>query len=135
MLQTSAVYTVAPTVTITKVPDTNTLTCTDGSVTLTAHGADSYLWNDGSATSSIVVNTGANYSVVGTINGCSANSVSTTLSTNASTLTIDSSTKTNPSGCNIHDGSISITGSTTNGTVEYSLNNIDRQANGSFSGL
>lgn len=50
----SAVYTITPAVTISKAPNTNTLTCTDASVTLTASGAQSYLWNNGATGASIV---------------------------------------------------------------------------------
>ena len=47
-----------PTVTISKVPNTSTLTCTDGSVVLTANGASSYVWSNGATTSSITVSAG-----------------------------------------------------------------------------
>jgi len=57
-IQTSAVYTITPTVTITKTPNTSALTCTDASVTLTASGASSYVWSNGATTASINVSTG-----------------------------------------------------------------------------
>lgn len=57
----------APTVTIT--PDGPTALCPGESVTLTAGGADSYLWNDQQTSASISVSVPGTYSVTGT-NGC-----------------------------------------------------------------
>jgi len=56
-----------PTVTITG----PTTICQNSSVTLSASGADSYLWNTTNVTSSILVTEAGTYSVVGTLlNGC-----------------------------------------------------------------
>lgn len=57
VVQTSAVYTITPGLTITKVPNTNALTCSVPSVSLTASGASSYVWSNGETTASITVNT------------------------------------------------------------------------------
>lgn len=62
----------SPTVTIS--PNTSQTFCIGGSVTLTANGASSYLWNTGATTTSINVTTTGNYSVTGTSGGCSVTS-------------------------------------------------------------
>jgi hypothetical protein len=134
-IQTSAVYTITPTVTITKTPNTNSLTCTDASVTLTANGASGYVWSNGATTASINVSTGGAYTVTGTYNGCNAVAATETISTIASTVTITTGTKIDPNGCNLTNGSISVTATTSNGTVQYSLDNTNRQANGNFTNL
>ncbi|HRH67023.1 MAG TPA: T9SS type A sorting domain-containing protein, partial [Bacteroidia bacterium] len=54
--------------------------CSGGSVTLSSTAAASYLWSNGQTTQSILVNTSGNYSVRTTTNGCSQNSVATTVS-------------------------------------------------------
>lgn len=60
----------------------NTTFCEGGSTTLTATGGASYLWNDGTTTSSISVANGGAYSVTVTdANGCS-NMASTTVTVN-----------------------------------------------------
>lgn len=48
--------------------------CQNESITITASGADSYLWSTGSTSSSITVSPGTstNYTVTGTTNGCSS---------------------------------------------------------------
>ena len=48
------------------------LSCGTGTVTLTANGANSYQWSNGSVGNSITVSTAGNYSVIGTSNGCSS---------------------------------------------------------------
>jgi len=49
--------------------------CEGGSVSLTASGADTYLWNNGATSASISVSKGGVYSVVGSnISGCSSTS-------------------------------------------------------------
>ena len=56
-IQTSAVYTITPALTITKSPNTNGLTCGVASVNLTASGASSYVWSNGATTAGITANT------------------------------------------------------------------------------
>lgn len=51
--------------------------CPGGSVILTASGADSYSWSNGATGSSITVSQTGVYSVTGTSNSCSSNTVST----------------------------------------------------------
>ena len=48
-------FAIAAEVTITKTPNVSTLTCTEPTVTLTATGADSYVWSNGATTASIEV--------------------------------------------------------------------------------
>ena len=57
------------------------------------------------------------------------------MSTSQSIITVTSSTKQDPSGCNIADGEIHVVATTTNGTVQYSLTGTTRQDNGDFTGL
>ncbi|TDO25890.1 beta strand repeat-containing protein, partial [Sediminibacterium goheungense] len=57
--------------------------CAGGSVTLTATGGASYLWSNGSTTSSITVSAAGTYSVVATsAEGCSSASVSSSVTVN-----------------------------------------------------
>ena len=63
----------SPTVVIT--PSGPTSFCAGGSVTLTASGADTYLWSTGATSASIAVNSGASYSVTGT-NPCGTDNAS-----------------------------------------------------------
>jgi len=52
--------------------------CQGGSVTLTASGADSYVWSNGATTASITVTTAGSYTVTGSsAAGCSATSTAT----------------------------------------------------------
>ncbi len=63
----------------------NTTFCQGGSVTLTSSGGSFYSWSDGETTSSIIVTSSGNYSVVVTdVNGCSASSSSTSIIVNPS---------------------------------------------------
>ena len=57
----------------------NNLLCTGQTVTLTASGADTYLWNNGSTTNPLVITAGGNYSVTGT-NGCGNDNDAITIS-------------------------------------------------------
>lgn len=63
-------------------PSGPTTFCQGGSVTLTATGGSSYLWNTGATTSSISVSTSGNYSVTVTNSGCSAVSSPVTVTVN-----------------------------------------------------
>ncbi len=62
--------------------------CEGGSTTLTAYGADSYLWNTGEKTNSITVSQPGNYFVVGNRNGCS-NTASITVKSQTVNLKIE----------------------------------------------
>ena len=78
----SIAVTAEPTPTITI--NGNTSFCQGGSTTLTASGADTYTWNNGTATPSVTVNTFGVYSVTGTTaTGCTGSaSVTVTVSPN-----------------------------------------------------
>jgi hypothetical protein len=58
-------------ITVTDIPTGETLTCAQPSITLTASGADSYAWNNGSNNAEITVTNPGTYTVTGTANGCS----------------------------------------------------------------
>ena len=61
-----------------------TVACAGETITLTASGADAYLWSNGETTASVTVADTINtLSVVGTTNGCSSTSVSSSLTWNA----------------------------------------------------
>jgi hypothetical protein len=93
--------------------------CAGESVTLTASGADTYLWNTGDTTQSIIVSpmSTISYSVVGTdLNGSDNESITITVN---SLPVISSGTTSNPSGCGNADGSLQISGSGT-GTITWS---------------
>ncbi|NND94912.1 MAG: T9SS type A sorting domain-containing protein, partial [Flavobacteriales bacterium] len=67
-------------------PDGPTTFCETESVTLSSSAEDSYLWNTGAATQSILVTTSGSYSVtVTTADGCSATSASTSVTVNPNT--------------------------------------------------
>ena len=81
----STSVTVYPLPTVTITPSGNTTFCQGGSVTLTSSGGSFYSWSDGETTSSIIVTSSGNYSVVVTdVNGCSASSSSTSIIVNPS---------------------------------------------------
>jgi subtilase family serine protease len=82
---TSAVehITVFPIPTVTISASGPTTFCEAGSVTLTASGADSYVWSNAATTPSIVVVASGTYSVTGTnANGCTATSDAVTVVVN-----------------------------------------------------
>ena len=56
--------------------------CSGNTVTLTSQGIGSYLWSNGATSNSITVSQSGNYSLTITANGCSANSVITTINVN-----------------------------------------------------
>ena len=70
--------------------------CEGGSVNLTSSTANSYDWNTGATTASILVNTSGDYAVTITdANGCSATSATTTVTVNANptaTISADGAT-------------------------------------------
>ena len=91
--------------------------CAGGSVTLTASGAVNYVWNNGSTSPSITVNSSDVYSVVGTsIDGCSSVSNGITVVVNA--LPTPSISSTGSTAC--LGTTISLTA---NGGATYSWSN------------
>jgi hypothetical protein len=70
-----------PVATIT--PGSSTTFCAGSSVSLTASAGSSYLWSNGATARSIFVNSGGNYSVTVTSNGCSTTSAPVTVTVNA----------------------------------------------------
>jgi gliding motility-associated-like protein len=98
-----------------------TLFCQGGSVTLTASGATSYVWSDGSITPSITTSIPGNYFVVGTNNnGCESTSATTTVT--VSTIpTVSAITGAN-NVC--ESSSVQLTSATANGIWTSSNNFI-----------
>ena len=98
-----------------------TLFCQGGSVTLTASGATSYVWSDGSITPSITTSLPGNYFVIGTNNnGCQSTSATTTVS--VSTIpTVSAITGAN-NVC--ESSSVQLTNATANGIWTSSNNFI-----------
>lgn len=95
-----------PTVTISSNATGNTI-CNGNSITITASGATSYLWSDGSTSPSITVSPTSNtsYTVNGTTNGCSSGA--TIPVTVKPTPTITGTPTVTPSNCGTNTGSIS----------------------------
>jgi chitinase len=104
-----------PTVSI---QSSNLVICAGESVTLTASGADTYLWNTGDTNQSINVTpmSTVSYSVIGTdLNGSDNESI--TITVNALPV-ISPGTISNPSSCGNSDGSLEISGTGT-GTITW----------------
>lgn len=101
--------------------NSNTL-CAGQTVTLNATGANTYTWNNGSTTSSIVVspNSNTSYSVVGAISGCTNIAISSISVTPLPTITVNSSTI-----CSGGSATLSANGSTTytwsTGSTNFSI--------------
>jgi gliding motility-associated-like protein len=103
-----------------------TLFCQGGSVTLTATGAASYLWNTGDFTSSITVNAAGSYFVVGTsAAGCETTSATTVVTTS----TIPAVAAITGANNVCEGGSINLTSSTINGTWTSANNFIATVSN------
>lgn len=108
---------VKPTPVIALSTGTNTTICAGESVTITASGANSYLWSTGQTSQSITVSPSSttNYTVTGTTNGCDGSEQVTVNVNQLPTLS------TNPSAtdaaCGISDGSL--TGGVVNGTSPF----------------
>lgn len=94
-----------PTVAITSSPQTNVLTCSTTSLTLTATGGQAYSWSNGSTnignSATLLVTTPGTYTVTVTgANGCTATSSSTiTQDLTAPTVTISNSAGANILNC------------------------------------
>jgi gliding motility-associated-like protein len=103
-----------------------TLFCQGGSVTLTATGAASYLWNTGDFTSSITVNAAGSYFVVGTsAAGCETTSATTVVTTS----TIPAVAAITGANNVCEGGTINLTSSTINGTWTSANNFIATVSN------
>jgi gliding motility-associated-like protein len=103
-----------------------TLFCQGGSVTLTATGAASYLWNTGDFTSSITVSTAGSYFVVGTsAAGCETTSATTVITTS----TIPAVAAITGANNVCEGGTINLTSSTINGTWTSTNNFIATVSN------
>ncbi len=68
--------------------------CSGNSITLTANGASSYLWNTGANSNTIAVSpsSNSNYTVIGTSSSCSNSAVSSIVVNISPTVTVNSST-------------------------------------------
>jgi gliding motility-associated-like protein len=98
-----------------------TLFCQGGSVTLTASGATSYVWSDGSITPSITTSIPGNYFVVGTNNnGCESTSATTAVT--VSTIPAVSAITGANNVC--ESSSVQLTSATANGIWTSSNNFI-----------
>jgi hypothetical protein len=81
--------------------------CQGGDVTLTATGANTYLWSTGATTASITVSAGGTYTVTGTVAaGCVAAPVATTVTVNPTPTA-----PTAPPAANCGPGSVTLTAS------------------------
>ena len=98
-------------------PNPSAILCTGSSLTLTASGANNYVWSNGSTGSTITVNSAGVYSVTGTNNsGCSNTSPNTTVViSNNSPPTPIISTNGNTTLC--QGGSITLTSSSSTGNL------------------
>ena len=87
----------------------NTAICAGDSITLTANGADAYMWSDGSTSSSITVSpdSSMSVSVQGFSNGCSSAVVSETIVVNQTPMLTLSG---NTSVCQGQDVTLTVTG-------------------------
>ena len=122
----------------------NSTICSGNSATLTASGANSYLWSNGATGSSIVVNPTANtsYTVTGTDgNGCTNTAIQTvsvnalptvTVSTNTNAICVGSSTTITAAGATTYSWSNGSTGASinVNPTTNTSYTVIGTAANG-----
>ena len=97
--------------------------CSGQLATLTANGGTTYLWNDGSTSSSIAVAPLSTtvYSVTGSTNGCSSSATTTVTVNNSPTIVVNS-----PSICNGQQATLLAQGGTTylwsNGATTNSIN-------------
>lgn len=89
--------------------------CPGSTLTLTASGADSYLWNTGATTASITVTQPGGYSAVGTIaaTGCSANTGTTFIG--AASVPVASIAASGPTAL-CPGSSVTLTSASTSGT-------------------
>lgn len=116
--------------------------CQGNSVTLTASGATSYLWNNGATTVSIVVTQAGSYSVIGTnVNNCTATSTATSVSVNPLptvaiipsgplTVCVGGSVTLNASGASTYLWSNNATTTSINVTSAGSYSVVGTNANG-----
>ncbi|MBP7821635.1 MAG: gliding motility-associated C-terminal domain-containing protein [Saprospiraceae bacterium] len=70
----------------------NTQICSGENTTLLATGGGSYLWSDATTLNSLSVNSGGNYTVTVTNNGCSSTAIAQVIETSLPTVTIAGST-------------------------------------------
>lgn len=91
----------------------STSVCPGTSVTLTASGASTYVWNNGSTTNPLIttINNNSVFKVVGTTNGCSSDSVSITI--NAKTKPTVSVNSSNIQICPGESATFNASGATT----------------------
>lgn len=145
----TAIATITVNITPTITVNSSTI-CSGNSATLTANSASSYLWNDGSTSSQLIVNPIGNttYSVTGTTNGCTNTAVSnvsvittTSISVNSTTICSGQSTTLIANGASTYTwsngsnlNSITINpNSNTNYTVTGNTNNCTNTAIASVS--
>jgi hypothetical protein len=102
--------------------------CAGSSITFNATGANSYVWSNGVLNGGIFTPSSTNtYTVIGTIDNCSASDDLTI--TVSSALVIQQGAVNSPSSCGLADGNIVVNGSLTgdlswSGTVNGTLNSV-----------
>ena len=104
--------TTPPTIAISRSPNTTVLGCSVNSITLTATGANTYVWSTGATTQSITVTSPGTYSVTGTgTNGCTstASQVIGTATNPTVSITSDNGTQL---GCGITSLTLVASGAT-----------------------
>ncbi len=110
--------------------------CAGASTNISANGASSYVWSTGATSPTITVTplSTTTYTVTATAsNGCTA-AVSTVVTVTALPV-IDSVATTNPSLCNLSNGSIVVHAHAVSGSLQYRLNGGIWQASNIFNGL
>jgi gliding motility-associated-like protein len=102
---------------------TNTTICADGSVTITASGANSYLWSTGQTSQSITVSPSSttNYTVTGTTDGCE-NSEQVTVNVNQ-LPTLSTSPSATDADCGFSNGALNGANVSGNPSFSYSWTN------------
>ncbi len=110
------------------------LTCNDGEVTLTASGANNYVWSNGATGSTILVTWTGTYTVTWTTLSWCIASDEVTVVWNITNLTA-TGTGTNTSACGLSDGTVTVIWSPMSTGLQYQLSGWAWQGTGHFTGL